>query len=294
MITRDVVEEEGLVDPEILMYVPETCDCGSPIIFTDSLKQIMCSNPRCMYKIASRLEAMAKAMQVDGFGESSCIEICNTFNLISPYQVFLLEGKSCPGVAAFEKKINAMINSPARRCELWQMVSYGSIPGIDQIAYKIFGSYKTIDEAFQDIEKQQVPFIAELLGQKTGSVGVMAVNVYETLIKYKDELKFGENKFNIIHKTGDRLQIAITDSVIGYPNKSAYIKELNMNYEGQLTIVRLNSVTNEVSYLIADGDKNSSKYRKALKMQEKGHPIKIVTSQEFKDILKEKYGGGSV
>lgn len=291
MIDRSVVEEEGLIDEEILLYIPEECDCGSPIVFTDSLKQIMCSNPRCVYKIASRLESMAKAMQVDGFGESSCIDICRTFGLISPYQVFLLEGKSCPGVAAFDKKINSMINSVSRRCELWQMVSYGSIPGIDQIAYKIFGSYKTIDEAFNDIEKQQVPFIAELLGQKAGSAGVMAVNVYDTLIKYKDELKFGENQFNIIHKEGDRMQIAITDSVIGYPNKSAYIKELNMNYDGKVTLVRLNSVTNEVSYLIADGDKNSSKYRKALKMQDKGHPIKIVTSSEFKEILKNKYGG---
>lgn len=290
MITRAVVQEEGLIDPEILAYIPDECECGAEIVFTDSLKQIMCSDPRCIYKIASRLESMAKAMQVDGFGESSCIEICRTFGLISPYQVFILEGKSCPGVAAFDKKIRDIINSPYRNCELWQMVSYGSIPGIDQIAYKIFGSYKSIDEAFIDIEKQQAPFIAELLGQKTGSAGVMAVNVYNTLIQYKEELRFGESRFNILHKNGDRMQIAITDSVNGYPNKSAYIKELNMTYDGKLTLVRLNSVTNEVKYLIADGDKTSSKYRKALKMQEKGHPIKIVTSQEFKDILKEKYG----
>ena len=149
----------------------------------------------------------------------------------------------------------------------------------------------TADQYLPDIEKYQVPFIAEKLGQKSGGAGVMAVNIYNTLIEYKAELQFAEQFFDIIKKSGDRLQIAITDSVEGYSNKSAFVNELNMMYEGKVSIVRLNSVTAEVSYLIADGDTGSNKYKKAVKMQEKGYPIQIVTSREFKDILAEKYGG---
>ena len=291
MFTREEVESNGLIDSDILDIIPDTCECGAEVVFSDSLKQIMCSNPRCYHKIAFRLEGMAKTMQADGFGESTCEAICSAYKLKSPYQVFLLEGKEAPdGVAAFDKKIYGITHCEALNCELWQMVAYGGIPGIDTIAYKLFGDYDNINDAYADIEKYQVPFIAEKLGQKSGGAGVMAVNIYNTLIQYKAELQFAEQYFHIKKKAGDRLQIAITDSVIGYTNKSAFVKELNMLYEGKVSIVRLNSVTAEVSYLIADGDTGSNKYKKALKMQEKGYPIQIVTSTEFKDILKEKYG----
>jgi len=291
MITRAEVIANGLISEEVLDEIPETCECGAEVVFTDTLKQIMCSNPRCYHKIASRMENMAKAMQVDGFGASTCLALCKQYKMISPFQAFLLNGsETVNGVSALDKKINGLKNSEAIDCELWQMVSYASIPGVDTIAYKIFNGYNTIEEAYADIEKYQVPMIADKLGQKSGGSGVIAVNIYNTLMEYKTELMFGERFFRIKKQTGDKIQIAITDSVYGYPNKSAYVKELNMTYEGKASIIRLSSVTKEVEYLISDGSTGSNKYKKALKMQESGHPIRIVTSEEFKEILREKYG----
>ena len=106
MITyQDVVDNE-LIDSEILEYIPEHCECGGEIEFTESLKQIACNNPKCFYKVASRLENMCKSLKVDGFGESSCIKICRDLGLISPFQVFIIGNKTVEGVASFRSKID--------------------------------------------------------------------------------------------------------------------------------------------------------------------------------------------
>lgn len=295
MITRTDIEENELISNEVLQEIPEHCKfCGHEIVFTDTLKQIFCSNPKCTLKIAARLEAMAKNMSVDGFGESTCQVICEDYDMISPYQVFLLQGKENKNVAAFEKKIEAICNSNFRHCELWQMVSYGNIPDIDTIAFKLFGGYNTIEEAYNDFEKYQVPFIAEKLGLKNAATGVMAVKVYNNLIQYKAELQFGETQFYIKKISNDRITIAITSGVNGYSNKSEFVNCMNRLYDGKVTLMRKNTVSDDVSYLISESGSNSlkpsTKLKKALKMQEAGHHIKIVTSAEFRELLKEKYG----
>ena len=74
-ISLEEVIENQLISEDVLNVIPHTCGCGAPIEFTDSLRQIYCTNPRCYYKVASRLEAMAKKLRgpngecCDGWGE---------------------------------------------------------------------------------------------------------------------------------------------------------------------------------------------------------------------------------
>ena len=109
-ISLQEVIDNSLISEDILNNIPHTCTCGAPIEFTDSLRQIYCSNSKCFYKIAARLEAMAKTMKADGWGESTCIQVCQDFKLVSPYQVFLLEEYIKRGgtstIPAFQKKLS--------------------------------------------------------------------------------------------------------------------------------------------------------------------------------------------
>lgn len=272
-ITLDEVRNNGLLSQEVLNCIPETCVCGSPIHFTDSLRQIYCSNPRCFYKVASRLESMAKAMKADGWGESTCITICQEYKFISPYQVFLLDKVVKSGgtssVAAFQKKVESICDPAKRHVELWEVVRLAGIPSIETIAYKIFNGYNTLSEAFSDIEKGQVPFIAEKLGLKNADGSVMAVNIYNTLIQYKDELLFGETQFDIYKPTGDTLYIAITGGVTGFRNKSEFISHVKFRYGGKVNPMLMNSVTAQVDILVADNDTNSNKFRTATRLNAK-------------------------
>lgn len=273
-ITFKEVEENNLISREILRYLPTKCECGAELQFTDSLVQLYCPNESCYIKIAARLEAMAKDMNIDGFGESTCLEICKQFRLKSPYQIFLIEdyfnrGGTCNNVSAFEKKVKAICDKTKRQTKLWEFVKYGNIPSIKDTAYKLFNGYKTISDAYDDIESGQVPFIAERLGLRNGESSVLAVRIYNILVEHKTELLFGETLFDIYEPEGDTLKIAITGGVYGYRNKSEFVRFINDKYKGKLNAMLMNTVTKDIDVLIADGDTSSRKYKNANKINSK-------------------------
>lgn len=282
MITYLDVLENNLIDSDILEFIPSTCECGAGIEFTESLKQIACSNPRCYFKIASRLESMCKNLQVDGFGESSCIDIVKHFNLISPYQSLMLKNMDCDKVPAFKKKIDSLIEKLNKEYELWEIVSFGNIPSIDSIAYKIFGKYNTLEDAYKDIETLQVPYVASLLGHSTG---VMAHNIYNTLIEYKNELLFAEKYLCVKKNIQNKIIIAITGSVDGYSTKASYVAKLNSLLGDKAKVIRKDSVSKEIDYLVCDGGTNSNKYKTALKLIENGANIEILSSAELERLI---------
>lgn len=301
-ITMQEVIDNQLISEEVLDIIPKTCVCGSPIEFTDSLRQIYCSNPRCYYKVAARLEAMAKKLRgpngecCDGWGESTCVKVCKTFKMISPYQVFQLEdmvkkGTTCD-VPAFEKKVASICNPNLRKVELWKVVELAGIPSIESIAYKIFGGYHNFQEAFEDIERGQVAFIANKLGVKNSETSVMAVNVYKTLLEYKDEILYGEKQFDIYEPTGKTLYMCITGGVSGFRNKSEFVQYINNRYNGKVNAMLMNTVTTQVELLVADGDTGSNKFKTAMRLNgkylENGLKKGEFTSDEVGEFKNEK------
>jgi NAD-dependent DNA ligase len=301
-ITIQEVIDNQLISEDVLNIIPHTCSCGSPIEFTDSLRQIYCSNPRCFYKVAARLEAMAKKMRgpngecCEGWGESTCITVCKTFKMISPYQVFQLEDLLAKGVTcdvpAFEKKVKSICNPELRKVELWKVVELAGIPSIESIAYKIFGGYHNFTEAFADIESGQVAFIANKLGLKNSESSVMAVNIYKTLIEYKDEILYGEKQFDIYEPTGKTLYMCITGGVSGFRNKSEFVQYINKRYGGKVNAMLMNSVTTQVELLVVDGDTGSNKFKTATRLNakylEKGLEKGDFTSDEVGEFRNEK------
>ena len=286
MITYQDVIANDLIDSDVLEYIPRHCECGGDIEFTESLKQIACNNSLCYYKIASRLESMCKTLKVDGFGESSCIKICKDFKLKSPFQVFLLAGKSLEGVAAFQSKIANLIEALKQPMELWEMVNLCNIPSIDSLAYKLFGKYSTIEEAYKDFEELQVPYIASLLGH---SNGVMSANIYNLLIKYKAELMYGESKCNIKKLNIPKIAIAISETPEGFGTKSSYVNRLNEILDGKASILLSQTVNKSISYLVCNPTATTSKVKKANALIENGADIEIVDSDELIDILSNEF-----
>lgn len=286
MITyQDVIDNE-LIDDEILEYIPRHCECGGEIEFTESLKQIACNNPKCFYKVASRLESMCKSLKVDGFGESSCVKICRDLKMISPFQALLIGNRTVDGVSSFKSKIDNLISELKKPMELWEMVALCNIPGIDSISYKLFGKYSSIEDAYKDFEKYQVPYIASLLGN---SGGVMSANIYNMLMQYKAELQFAESECNIKKLNVPKISIAISETPSGFGTKASYVARLNEILNGKASILLSNTVTKEISYLVCSPTTNTGKVKKANSLINNGANIKIVDSQELIDILINKF-----
>lgn len=282
---QDVIDNE-LIDDEILEYIPRHCECGGEIEFTESLKQIACNNPKCYFKVASRLENMCKSLKVDGFGESSCIKICRDLKMISPFQALLIGNRTVDGVSSFKSKIDNLISELKKPMELWEMVALCNIPGIDSISYKLFGKYSSIEDAYKDFEKYQVPYVASLLGN---SGGVMSANIYNMLMQYKAELQFAESECNIKKLNVPKISIAISETPTGFGTKASYVARLNEILNGKASILLSNTVTKEISYLVCSPTTNTGKVKKANSLISNGADIKIVDSQELIDILINKF-----
>ena len=282
---QDVIDNE-LIDDEILEYIPRHCECGGEIEFTESLKQIACNNPKCYFKVASRLENMCKSLKVDGFGESSCVKICRDLKMISPFQALLIGNRTVDGVSSFKSKIDNLISELKKPMELWEMVALCNIPGIDSISYKLFGKYSSIEDAYKDFEKYQVPYIASLLGN---SGGVMSANIYNMLMQYKAELQFAESECNIKKLNVPKISIAISETPTGFGTKASYVARLNEILNGKASILLSNTVTKEISYLVCSPTTNTGKVKKANSLISNGADIKIVDSQELIDILINKF-----
>jgi len=294
------VKEYKLIDAEVLECIPSTCDgefgCGSELQFTENLVQVHCDNPYCTYKIAARLEAMAKMMQADGWGESTCQKVVKHFDLKSPCMVFLLgNGKYyCPDVSAFDKKVASICDLEKRKIPLWKVAKYMNLPGISDKARKIFDGYGSFEEAYNNFE-DNIFVIIEKLGLKKDESSICAVNTHNTLIQYKAELLAAEKHFEVIREKGDKITIVITGGVRGFKNKQEFVNHLNLILNGKATITMLGGVNSDLDILVADQDTSSSKYKKATahnnKATAKGDKlIQILDGSGCESYLRNRYG----
>ena len=282
------VEKNNLIPTDILKNIPKTCElCGLEIHFTRNLKQIYCPDEFCPGKIASRLYYMVNAIGVNGWDENTCREICKIFKLKSPYQVFLLKDAQCDDIKGFNEKIQAIYEKKQREFELWEVVKLSGVPDLENIAYKLFYGFNKLEEVYEEIEKYQVVFIAEKLGLRNTKSSITAFKIYKTLLKYKNELYFGETQFNITVPEGEKFIIVIDSLKENYINPSEFINYINMKYRGKINAVLGGVVTKKTHVLVVDKEK-SIKYKIACRLIEKGYDIKIVTSEELLTWLDEK------
>lgn len=267
------VAERGLLSDAVINDIPQYCDCGAEHHITDNLTNVFCPRRECFYKIAARLENMAKAMQVDGWGASTCIELVQRYGLVSPYQALLanklIERGEDTGIANFPNKVRDLRAKAQEPVELWKVVQFGSLPGIDTAAQKLFSGYKTVEDFYNDFENAGYAdeFVARRLGSK--SVGARAGEIADALADAKDELLLAEKLFNIQEKTGEELHICITGGVHGFKNKPAFIEYINETFEGKVNAIWAKSMSSDVDILVCDGDGGSNKYRTAAGMNAK-------------------------
>lgn len=297
MIKYSEVAQNGLIDKNILNTIPMNCDCGAEYVFTDSLNNICCPNRYCHLKIGRRLSQMATMLGVDGLGDTSCNKIAKTFKLKSPAQFYIVAQQEleCKGVAGFKKKAKEFKKAiDSTDVDLGTYVKLMSLPGIGSNAKTLFEGYVDINEFFNQLHVLQVSFVADRLGIKLDAdASVLAVNTYNTLISYENELKTCVSFFNIKKSKGETINICITGGVEGYTNKGEFIKRLINSFGDKYNIVQQSSVTAKTNILIADHSEemHSTKYLKANSMNAKAgkEVVKILNSKDCVTYLRNLY-----
>ena len=287
MLVKEL-ELSGKLPQQFIDILPKVCpDCGADMVISDTLKELSCENPYCKGKVAQRMTAMLIDMGVKNMGESRCLKFIEETGLNYPSAILQWEPKfgdigdlSEEFLTGIKKQIDEH-----RTMMLWEYVKYSNIPYLRDTARELFKEYNDLKQFYAIMESKgdaAVVFIQEILGIKeSGVLSIRALNIYQSLVIYKEELIEGLKYVNIIvpDKT---LNICISTSVgQGYANKADFANQMNQRYGNKCHINFLSTVTKNCDYLIwSKIGAPTSKVKKA-----NSYGIPILTGAEFEDML---------
>ena len=171
---------------------------------------------------------------------------------------------------------------------------FANLPYVRTTAMKIFSGYKTLEEAYKDIESGGIAFIQKKMGltDREGIVSVQAIKVYNSLMEYKDDLLEGVSNVVILDMSEKKtFKVVCSDQVGGrFSKKAEFYAYVNNTYADKVHCDFLPSVNKSIDYLVwagADGSpaRYTSKVQKVERMNSKGSNIPIVTAEQFIEII---------
>ena len=278
--------------------LPEVCEtCGAPMEISESLTGLHCSNPRCRDKMVMRIKAVCQDLGILSFGESTIEKFIEAYEPTSPMDIFFLEDGMDLGEGVSPKVSKAVIDQIRAKNTmlLWEYVMIANIPFVRTSARKIFQGYKTLEEAYADIEDGGVGFIQDKLdlsGNEDG-ISLQAIKIYNSLMEYKSDLIDSAPAVHFIDLTGvSELNVVCSDQVgNGFNKKNEFYAYINSTFGDKVHVNFLPSVSKSIDYLVwtgADGSpaRYTSKVQKVQGYNEKGSNIPIVTAGQFIEIMK--------
>lgn len=298
--------ENTALPQEFVDLLPKECDiCGSATEITETLTMLRCANPQCPEKAVQRMVALMKDIGVKNMGESKCRSFLYNFNVFNPYAIFMYEpdvdGPLYEGCSMdFSESIFEAVQEK-KTMLLWEFIKIGNLPGIRDIARKIFIEYDNLDEFYDDMEAGGISFIQKLIGVKgtlenessssfddldeeDNFISVKAVAIYNTLMQFKEELIESANSVDIMSLDTPVINICISTAVgKPYKSKTDFVSQMNEQYGDKVHLNFLGSVTKDCQFLIWSKEGvPTSKVGKATR-----YGIPVMTGKEFREYLEE-------
>lgn len=281
MLVKDFKEEQGYrFSQDFLDLLPEYCfdeECGSPLEFTETLTTLHCSDPRCPEKVRMRLLAISRKLGIKGIGKEKAKGFISKHGVRNPLCLFMYE----PVVDGEFDYSTSMTVSESLYSQILERNSFtlseyvriANLPYIQSSAMHIFDGYKSLEDAYRDIEEGGVSFIQDKLGiQGTRymsdeddefremSVSIRALKIYDSLMTYKNDLFMALPFVNIIDTTSDdlvSLRACCSDEVGGgFRSKNEFYSYVNNMFAGKIHVDFVDSATKKIDFLIwagADG-----------------------------------------
>ena len=260
-ISFNEVVHNKLIDNNIISILDKRCKCGSDIVFSDSLKVLMCKNENCAYSIAVRVIEFCKYLDIQIEYEEA-IYLVKKLNIRTPYQLMMLKEVYDTGMISVSdvENITTIIeqleNVKNNEYYLYQIAEMACIPDIRFIEYKLFDGFESFDIAYDEIENGQVSFINERLGIKNSDSAILSLNIYNKLIDIKDELLFAETQINVRR---------YNKKII---NKYELLRLLDYKYT-KYKFCMVTIINSNTDILIKNGDGNTNKFRAAKLINDK-------------------------
>lgn len=237
-----------------LSYLPETCDsCGSPNEIIETLSTLQCSNPKCISKVGYRLFRMLREIGIDLLDVEECIRFLQEFNTTNPYSIFLYnpgDGELYLGCGMEKsKQIYKMLNK-RRGMLLSEYIKIGQLENLSDSAEKLLKNYDSLASFYNDLA-DGIPFIQKLLLEDTDfsedneSICVDAVLIYETFMKYREDLEKGLDGV-VILKPDRTMSVIFANNVTDFESNQEFLYTINKQLKNQIYLYQTNILSDKV------------------------------------------------
>lgn len=263
-ISYEELTNNQIMSQKVIDILPMKCKCGSKLVFSESLRRLVCSNPDCTYSLIRKLYRLCMKLNISIRYEDA-IEIVKRLKIFSPFQIFylqdaydngLIDNSVIPNIENVITEINA-----ARQVEYkaWQILDMSG--EIGAVTKTVGYGFSSVVEMYKEIENGQLSFINERLGIETLDSCIFSIDLYNRLLKIKDEAIFAEQMLNIT-KYDEPIYIAFNDSAYPYLNKQECIDKLQEMFNK--TFVHIGTISDNTDILVKNTTTSSQKYRAAM------------------------------
>lgn len=295
-ITIKEAKMRKLIPEEISDYFNEQCKCGSEMIISTTLKQIMCCDPLCFIKQGYSLDEYLKRNGIKGLGPESCI------NVIRIYQERAGRKSFIEMMLSYQDKIHLLGDYGHSVSDAIKVIQSKPITFPNLVASlglpKLDSKVTTLLRGFSSSESLLWTLVQNYDGNLSYFFDIR--NVFDPTFRfyfkfYLHDICYLTDRYpNILKQANRVIKVCVTGSVSpnGIPmnrqNFVAYCNSVATTADGvRLYEIENSTAIHTVSYLICDVPNSHSKYNVA-KAREEAEGVKIIyTSSEFVNLLKE-------
>lgn len=263
------VEDNNLIEQRIINSINNKCWCGKELVFSDSLTQLMCKDSECCEKITFRAIKMLEQLGLNNIDSEEVSLVVKAYKIKTPYQLFIISqlGETDTEIGLSEGTVDKLTSFVRSDIDIVKLVQIGNFRYVSKVADKLFIGYKSIESAYNEFEKFQLPIIADKLGVYNTEALIIPMLIYQTLIRIKDELLFASKIFNVTSECDSAIRIAVSSDLGEYINKQMMISKITKEYDRQFIID--SRVSDNTDILIWNNNIESVKYRNAVLVNKK-------------------------
>jgi len=279
---------EQVVGKKGKLTLPHECpSCGADVEERDGF--LYCSKPSdCVTARAEKIRHFTRVMEIDGFGEVIVAQLVESGLVEKPVQLYDLKPKDLlPLKRVGPKKAEKLLSNVRSRASvpLHTFIYALGIPDVGRsLSRKLAAHFPDIDKMLDaNVEKLMQ---LEGVGKKTAEA--IEDWFYDHHTDVEDLLGAIEiaEKAEPKHKGSKRNNLNDKSFVFTGSLSTMTRSEATKKAEGLGAEVK-KSVTADLTYLVASGGTKGSKFRKAERLRDAGHDLKIIDEEAFLKLIKE-------
>lgn len=312
--SEGVETQWGIADQRFVDVLPLVCPfCDAELMMNDGFTQLRCTNVYCSSKVTQRLVAICQDLGVKFLGESAALKLVQDFELAYPMAVFEMlpqvSNKFLPvqdqyltSAVVQEKVVSQLQQALTRVMTLPEMVRLHHIPGIQTQAYALFEGFTSVSDAYDFYVREGITGVQKLLtgdcaDGEVSTVGVRAVQIFDTLMQFWAELLYGEQIFTVAQQNVPSVTVVVSDAA-GAPfvSKPQFYAALEEVFAGRVSFIKGNAVTKAKTDVlvwagsVGEMQRVTSKVKKAHTYNSSGSRIPVVSGVELMVWLRAHHG----